>query len=94
MSFSIVMFFLFLYRNTPFQLEALSAVVKEALEVRMELVAMGLELLEKMARSPRVVARLPAVSATEPSCRQLSEYGRFFCCVPHEHQCHLGCRCK
>ncbi|CAM9330180.1 unnamed protein product [Sphacelaria rigidula] len=41
-------------------LEALSAVVKEALEVRMELVAMGLELLEKMARSPRVVARLPA----------------------------------
>lgn len=49
-------------RKTPGQLEALSAVVKEALEVRMELVAMGLELLEKMARSPRVVARLPAVS--------------------------------
>ena len=35
--------------------------VQEASEVRMELAAMGLELLEKMARSPHVVSHLPTV---------------------------------
>lgn len=40
----------------------LENVVAEAYEVRMELAAMGSELLEKMARSPQVTSRLPAVS--------------------------------
>eukprot|EP00903_Cladosiphon_okamuranus_P005970 g5894.t1 len=38
----------------------LENVVAEASELRMELAAMGSELLEKMARSPQVTSRLPA----------------------------------
>ena len=43
----------------------LENVVAEASEVRMELAAMGSELLEKMARSPQVTSRLPAVRRKE-----------------------------
>lgn len=43
------------------ELEALENVVEEASEVRMELAAMGSELLEKMARSPHVTKHLSAV---------------------------------
>lgn len=45
--------------------------VQEASEVRMELAAMGLELLEKMARSPHVVSHLPTVRAKDEQDGQL-----------------------
>lgn len=63
-----------------YQLEGLENVVEEASEVRMELAAMGSELLEKMARSPHVVCRLPAVS--EQGRQQAS--GMQAACKRHE----------
>lgn len=44
---------------------AISAVHHEALELRMELAAKGLDLLVKLSRSPRLVAQLPVVSTLE-----------------------------
>ena len=62
----------------------------EASEVRMELAAMGSELLEKMARSPQVTSRLPAVSLIkQPKPGPLKS--RWYCAAASTGQASLRC---